>query len=284
VARKPNPTLVGAFILGGALLIVAAVTVWGSGRLFERRYRYVCYFPGSVNGLKVGAPVKYRGVLIGQVAAMRIRYEQPRGDTRLPVFLELNGKRVRELGASDDPTPKLVAELVATGLRARLESESFVTGQLYVSLDLFPDTPIRLVHPSSGYPEIPTIPTQLEELTKGLNGLFAQLKQVDLAGTAHSISSAVEGINRLVNTPSVARTLAELPSTVASARRLVQDLDVSMGKLGESLQSTLAVGGPLFVELQRTIVDVQRAAVAVRILAEYLQRNPNAVIVGKKRP
>ncbi|MCU1279796.1 MAG: Mammalian cell entry related domain protein [bacterium] len=284
MAKRPNPTVVGGFILGGALLMVAAVAIWGSGRLFERHYRYVCYFPGSVNGLQIGAAVKYRGVLIGQVRGMRIRFAQSATDTRIPVFVELDGKRLRELGTSDDPTPKVAEELVRRGLRARLESESFVTGQLYVNLDMFPGTALNLVHPQGGYPEIPTIPTQLEEATKALSGVLAQLKDADIAGTAHSLSSAVEGVNRLVNTPSVAHTLAELPSTVASVRRLMQDLDTRVGKVGDDLQSTLAVRGPVLIELQRTFVDVQRAAQAVRILAEFLQRNPNALIIGKKRP
>lgn len=284
MAKRPNPTLIGAFILGAALLLVAAVAIWGSGRLFERRYRYVCYFPGSVNGLKVGAPVKYRGVVIGQVVGMRIRYQQAPDDSRIPIFVEMSGKRLRGLGASEDPKPPLMEQLIHRGLRARLDSESIVTGQLYVNFDLFPDTPIHLVHPSNGFPEIPTIPTQLEEATKAVIGLLAQLKDADIAGIARSLSNAIDGINRLVTTPSIARTLAELPATVGSVRRLMQDVDGTISNLGQGLQSSLAVRGPLFVELQRAIIDIQRAAEAVRILAEFLQRNPNAILVGKKRP
>jgi paraquat-inducible protein B len=279
VAKKPSPTLVGAFILGGALLCVLAVAIWGSGRLFERRYKYVCYFPGSVNGLAVGSSVKYRGVPIGQVTGLRVRYEQEREDTRIPVFIELSGKRLRELGVLREPTQQLVSELIDRGLRARLDSESFVTGQLYVNLDMFPDTPLSLVH-ARGYAEIPTIPTPLEEATKSLSGLLAQLKQADIAGTARSLSSAIDGLNRIINTPAVTRTLAELPSTVASIRKLVGNVDSGVGQLGESL----AVRGPVFVELRGALADVQRAAQAVRALAEFLQRNPNALIVGKKRP
>jgi ABC-type transporter Mla subunit MlaD len=284
VAKKPSPTIVGAFILGGALLIVAAVIIWGSGRWFDRRFEYVCYFPGSVNGLKVGAAVKYRGVPVGQVTGLRIRFEQERDDVRIPVFIELSTKRVRELGGSSEPIPKLVPDLIAVGLRARLDSESFVTGQLYVNLDLFPDSPIRLVHAHGEYPEIPTIPTPLEEATKTLSSLLAQLKEVDVAGAARSLSGAIDGLNRLINTPSVSRTLAELPSTVASVRRMVQDLDVGLGRIGQDLQSTLAARGPVVGDLQRALVGVQRAAEAVRTLAEFLERNPNALIVGKKRP
>ena len=67
MSKRPNPALVGAFILGAVALAIVAITVWGSGRLFERRYKYLCYFPGSVHGLQIGAPVKYRGVAIGEV-------------------------------------------------------------------------------------------------------------------------------------------------------------------------------------------------------------------------
>jgi paraquat-inducible protein B len=284
VSKKANPTLVGAFILGGALLVVAAVTIWGSGRLFERRYHYVCYFPGSVNGLRVGAAVKYRGVPVGQVTAMRIRFGQPRNDTRLPVFVELSGRRVRELGSTEEPTPKLLRELIDSGLRARLDSESFVTGQLYVNLDLFPEAPIRLVQPPGGFPEIPTVPTQLEEATKSLTALVTQLERADIAGTARSLSSTIDGLNRLIHTPSIARTIGELPATVASIRHLVQNVDVGVGQVAQNLKSTLAVRGPVLLDLQRALVDVQRAAEAVRVLADFLQRNPNALIVGKKRP
>jgi paraquat-inducible protein B len=279
VARKPNPTLVGAFILGGALLIIAAIAIWGSGRLFERRYRFVCYFPGSVNGLAVGSAVRYRGVQIGQVKGMRIRYEQAPDDMRIPVFVELSSKRLRELGATEELTSERIEALVGKGLRARLETESFVTGQLYVGLDFYPDSPLNLLH-ALGYPEIPTIPTPLEEATKSLSSLLAQLKQADISGTARSLSSAVEGLNRIINTPAIGKTLAELPSTVASIRHLMQSADSGVGRVGETLDSR----GPVFVQLQRALADVQRAAQAVRALAEFLQRNPNALITGKKRP
>ncbi len=284
MSRKPSPTLVGVFVLGAALLLVAAVAVWGSGRLFDRRYDYVCYFPGSVNGLNAGAPVKYRGVWVGQVTGMRIRFEQPPGDVRIPVFIEVSSRRLRELGATDAPTPRVVKDLIEAGMRARLESESFVTGQLYVSLDFFPGTPITLLHVQGGFPEIPTVPAPLEEVTRSLSGLLAQLKTLDLSGTVRSLRSAIDGINRLVNSPSISRTINELPSTVASVRRLVGHADVAVDKIGGSLESTLAVRGPVFVELERTLVDVQRAAEAIRQLADFLRRNPNALITGKKQP
>src|SRR4051794_39617858 len=112
MAKKPSPSAVGAFVLGGLTLIVVAITLWGSGRLFEHKYRYICYFPSSVNGLSVGAPVKYRGVPIGSVVEMRVVFEQSIEDTRIPVVIELYGKRAQQLGVRREPDPQMVKELI----------------------------------------------------------------------------------------------------------------------------------------------------------------------------
>jgi paraquat-inducible protein B len=297
--RKPNPKKVGVFVLGGALLIALAVGIWGSGRLFRRHYRYVCYFSGSVNGLDIGSPVKYRGVPVGRVVDMRVHFEQSKEDTRIPVFIELAEGRLKELGVNDGLDKKILRELIDRGLRARLESISLVTGQLYVNLDLFPDNQADLVHSAPGtYPEIPTMPTTLEEAGKSLNAILRQMKNIDFGSALKSLALTIDGINRLVNKPAIGATLAELPSTVASLRQLARSLGTELSGLSTSLQATLeelrqslggaraliGMRGPVVVELQRTFIGVQKAADSIRALAEFLQRNPNALIVGKKRP
>src|SRR5690349_13855016 len=117
--------------------------VWGSRSLFESKSDYVCYFPGSVNGLSRGAAVKFRGVEVGAVKEVRIRFHQRDGDNRIPVFIQIWEKRLQELGAPRVPTSQRFKQLVAQGLRARLESQSIVTGVLQVSLDFLPGTPIE---------------------------------------------------------------------------------------------------------------------------------------------
>ena len=275
--------LVGSFILGACLLVVVAIGVWGSGRIFQKRMRYVCYFPGSVHGLVVGAPVKYRGVPVGEVVGMRIRFEQPDGVYKIPVFIELDKRRVRDLGKEDVPEQQLIGDLVNAGLRARLDGESLVTGQLYVNLDLFPEIPATFVNQNK-FPEIPTVPTQLEVITKALTAIVEELHRVDLTAIAKSVEGAVEGINKIVNTPSVKKTLDELPATVFAARKLIIDIDGGVFKIAPELASVLDPRGPIWGELQRTFSDVQHAAQAVRAFADFLQRNPNALIVGKKKP
>src|SRR5215470_19720389 len=103
MGKRVNPTIIGAFVLGAIALGIVAVTIWGSGRLFQKAYNYVCYFPGSVNGLNLGAPVKFRGVQVGNVTDIRLIYKQTNGEPRIPVFLKLDEDRMRELGAQLPP-------------------------------------------------------------------------------------------------------------------------------------------------------------------------------------
>ncbi len=269
MAKKPNPTLVGAFILGGAVLVVVAIAIWGSLRLFEQKYRYVCYFGGSVNGLSVGSTVKYRGVKVGTVIDTRLRFHQDSNDPRIPVFVELYGKRLRELGDVD--------ELVARGLRARLETESLVTGQLYINLDMVPGSSGELVQ--TDYPEIPTLPNKMEEATRSISAILNQLEQADFKGIARSFASAIEGINKLVNTRDIRVALAEIPPTLISLREAFVELREGI----TGLRTLITARGPIAMEMQRTLLDVQKAATSIRGLADFLQRNPNALIVGKKK-
>jgi paraquat-inducible protein B len=277
MSKKANPTLVGVFILGGVVLIVAAIALWGSLKLFEHKYRVLCYFAGSVNGLNVGAPVKYRGVFVGTVVDIRLHFLQEEADTRIPVFIELHGKRLHELGVEDLPDEEMTQAMVARGLRARLETASLVTGQLYVNLDRLPDTSAELVQHE--YAEIPTLPSKLEEATRSLTGILAQLEGADFKGIAKSLASAIEGINRLVNTRDIRIALAEIPPTLVSLREAFSDLRDGIN----GVRVLITARGPIALEMQRTMQDLQKAANSVRVLADFLQRNPNALIVGKKK-
>jgi paraquat-inducible protein B len=303
--KKADPALVGAFVLGGLALVVAAVLLWGSGRLFRETPRCVCYFEGSVDGLDVGAPVKARGMVIGRVYRMQLRYRQRDDDNRIPIFLEVDVKRLVELGG-ERPRPETIREMIARGLRARLESQSLITGTLFVNMGLFPDTPVKLseVDPADGYPEIPTVPTQLAEVGKSVTAILARLETVDLAGMASSIDRAASSIERLTSSEKVSEALARVSTTLGSYEKLGRHLDEGLRPVVSDLQAAiadarktlLALNGvtgdarrlvapdaAVSVRLGEALNEVGRAASAIRELADYLQRNPNALLVGKSR-
>lgn len=305
MGRRANPAVIGAFVIGGLALAVVAITVWGSGKLFQTRFPCVCYFPGSVNGLSPGAPVKFRGVQIGEVRDIRLVYAQTRGNPRIPVFLDIDGDRMRELGSTRELTFDSLQELIALGLRARLQTLSIVTGVLYVDFDLRPETPVELMQDAEGHiSEIPTLPTPLEEATRTVSDVLAQMKDVDWKGIAAAVRQALDGVNRLASNERLSDALDALPDTIASARRLLDHLDTRTAMLGnglgdvsgdarrtltslratlDAMQALLAPEAPLSIELTRTMTDLGHAARALGDLADFLERNPNAVVFGRAR-
>lgn len=303
MGKKVNPVVIGTFILGAVALAVVAVMVWGSGKLFQRRFAAVCYFPGSVNGLAPGAPVKFRGVQIGQVDEIRLLFAQEHGRPRIPVFVTIDGQRMRELGATQDPNPGRLRELIDQGLRARLQTQSIVTGVLYIEFDLLPGTKADLMQgPDATYPEIPTLPTPLEEATRTVSDILSELKEVDWKGIGKAVRQAVDGVGKIINDPRLKATIDGLPEAVDSAKRLLTKLDAKVDPLAngiqdtsveaqetlrslrvtmESIQALVAPDAPLAVELGIALTDLGRAARSLRDLADFLERNPNAVVFGR---
>src|SRR5581483_5670414 len=166
MGRRPNPAVIGAFVVGAVVLAVVGVLVLGSGRYFRATMPVVVYFTGSVNGRAVGAPVKFKGFPGGDGRDIRLNsapHERAAADVRIPVLIELDQGRIAEQGVRTGVDEKTLRRLIDEGLRAQLSTESFMTGVLYVALDLRPGTPVRLVSdPTVPYVEIPALPTAME--------------------------------------------------------------------------------------------------------------------------
>ena len=318
MAKRVSTTTVGAFIVSAVALIIAAVMVLGSGRFFRPRHQFICFFTGSLNGLKVGAPVKFRGVQIGSVSAIRLNIPgQPvitdieAENAALPVFIELDQSQIAGLGgAGDVGSEKVIEAFVARGLRAQLETESLLTGLLYVELDFHEETQPRfLLRPGSQYREIPTVPTSFEQIQeKALNAL-ARLDQIDLGALITALTDAAKATRGLVASPQLKEAIKEMTGTadsmqvtMASIRRTSERLGANLKPLIESLkktsdQATLTLASaqttladlsgtldpdsPLGYQLTRTLQDMSQASQAVSTLADYLHRNPSALVRGR---
>jgi len=318
-SKRASPTLVGAFVLGALAIAVAGLAVFGAGKLFRRTSQFVMVFGGSVNGLSVGAPVKFRGVQVGSVTQILLSLPgMTLPDLRIPVFIQIDQDLVSKLGGMINPAePTSFAALIDQGLRAQLQLESIVTGVLFVELDLFPDSPVNLFLPKeSGYLEIPTQPTLLQEASQTGADLIAKLRDVDFDGLVSAIRDAARSVGELAGSPELRQTLVAAREVMVSARdtltelrpripQLASGLDSASGRLQGSLKrfdSTLgsldtALGSldttlgsvnrlvdpraPLVYQLTTTLGDLGAAAKSVRDLAEYLDRNPSAIITGR---
>src|SRR5262249_17834462 len=140
MSRRANPTVIGAFVLGGLVIAVAAVLTLASGSLFSKTQRFIMYFDEAVTGLSVGAPVIFQGVEIGHVVDVKVVLDNRQNRVGLPVVIEIDSSRFQVLGESKGAV-RTMEEQIDRGLRARLATQSILTGQLYVSLDYHPEKP-----------------------------------------------------------------------------------------------------------------------------------------------
>lgn len=308
MSGKANPTWIGAFVLGALALAVGAVVVLGSGRFFQERQPFVLFFDEAVTGLSVGAPVIYQGVEIGTVTGVNVVLDYEREEVAIPVHIEIVGGRVQVRGQTAGGVAA-VERQVERGLRARLKSQSLITGQLYVDLDYYPDKPADFKHLEPETPEIPTIPSELTEIRNTVTDLVARVQKLPLEELVEKIVSATEGVDRLVNKPEIDDAIDQLDATLAEVRTAVGTLGRSVGPITDSTQATLeearaAVarldttvqelnatisdartivepGSPMQYQLLSSLEELEEAARAVRVLAQGLSAQPDAIIFGK---
>lgn len=236
MSKAANKTLIGAFVLGSIVLALAVAIILGSGRLFSHNFINVMYFRGSVKGLNVGSPVMFRGVKVGSVSKIELIYDARDLSFLIPVYVEIDPSKMVYVGHK--PGTQHTQELISKGLRAQLDMQSFVTGQLMVNLDLFDkDKPAVLIGLDKRYDEIPTIPTSLEMLTKKIQELPFQ----DLFDRILSVS---KGLDRLVNAPdtqqsfkSINQAVRELKKTVQAVNREIDPIMVNLRDSSVSIRS-----------------------------------------------
>ena len=249
MSAKISPTIIGSFVVGALALLIIAVIAFGSGRLFRQSKEFVLYFDSSVNGLRVGAPVKLKGVEIGSVKDIRLQLEKELQVDKIPVIIEIDLERLTSRGASSIAAQDREAfrkVIVDRGLRGQLLMESLVTGLLYVGLDLFPGTAINLVQKPGGdykFTELPTLPTYFEQAQVTATKILAKLEEVDYQALMNSVTGAIDGFTRLVDSPalkssinSLERTMPKLDQAVVSIHKLAAGLDVNATSLAKSLE------------------------------------------------
>ena len=253
MSKPTSKTLIGIFVLGAISLLVIAVVMLGSEKFFRQTIKAVCFFEGSVGGLSVGAPVVFNGVRIGSVTDIVLRYDTTDLKTTIPVTIEIDPKLVETVGTLRRSFEEDLKPLIDQGLRARLELQSFVTGKLQVGLAYHPEKPVRLVGSDQKYPEIPTIPSTVQEITK-------RIEQLPLEEMMKNIATAAEGINRVVNSPEITKTIQSVSLAAEEAKGLMQNLNSQVQPLSSDVQQTLREAQKLIRE-----VDVRAATLTSSI-------------------
>jgi paraquat-inducible protein B len=282
MSRRANPTLVGGFVIGGVALATIAVVLLGSGKLFKDTVRYISWFEGSVNGLNVGAPVKFMGVRIGQVTAVRLRatedepvdtaeeFEDWEINLRIPVFYELDRDLLRREGSVVDVgDPATAAAMVEGGMRAELSVESILTGRKYIALAVHPGSPAEMVNdPQVNAFEVPTISTGLEWLERDVQGLMSKLTALDVEGLVAAITSAAHNVGELASAKEARTALADVPATLQELRVTLESIQRVTARADSTMVSMRPSINSSSEELQAAAEELQATLTNLRTLVE----------------
>ena len=328
MTKKANPKLIGAFVLGAVALAAIGVVIFGSGRFFAQKFEWVLFFPGSVKGLTVGAPVTLEGVAIGTVTDVKVVFDRETLKFFAPVYVEVFPDRVKDIGEysaeqleeiETDPD-EAIGLLIKKGLRGQLDMQSLLTGKLQVALSMHPGSKVHYARIERGVPEIPTLPTTIQQLAKALENL-------DIKGMAEDLRKTLAAVEQVATSPELAEATTSLNQTLKDFGKLARNVDSRVGPLTTSIEGTMkdtqklvqnvnAQVEPTFADLQETLKTAQTAiekaevaltsvsdvvdadsalmyeltsaikelqvmAQSINALAGYLQRQPDSLIRGK---
>jgi phospholipid/cholesterol/gamma-HCH transport system substrate-binding protein len=352
MAKRTNPKLIGSFVVGAIALVILGVFAFGGGQFLKPKLDFVLYFQGSLSGLDVGSPVTFRGVRVGSVKAVTIKYNITKEQLRIPVHIELEADKFQLVSGESNPKRNIPA-LIERGLRAQLATISLVTGQTAINLDFYPETPVRLIHAEPETMELPTIPSDIDLLKANVSSLLVKINKLPLEKLSDEMAITIESANQalkdadnvikstgilVANVNAQVKPLSEAvtgtlthangtlnaadsllreaearlelrpgeplqnlneflidgrslvnnvnrawPGLVAAAELMLKTVDGTLDKAATLLniaQVDIAPSSPLYFETLSILREARFAANAIKVLAEYLQRNPSAVLTG----
>lgn len=323
MSERTHPRAVGAFVLGAVALVLAAVVGLSSGDWFAKKEHFSIFFPGSVRGLNPGVPVTFRGVKVGEVKDVTAFLTEKDPLIQIEVVIELRREVVRPVKEGPRPFESLRGEalaraLIERGIRARMTSQSLLTGQKYIELDFLPEEPARFAGIARRYPELPTTPTAMEKLGQKGEQFFAKLAELPLDQMLEDVRKALQSLRTLLESEDLRRaisgarratealepTLTDARGALADARRLVDTLDTEVkGTTAEaretakkaretleraeralsSIQTAAEGADEARVKAGETLAELRQTLSALRNLVDYIQTHPEAVVLGKSK-
>ncbi len=275
---------------------------------YTRKLRFVMFFEGSVRGLSIDAPVEFKGIKVGSVLDIKLEFDSDTTGFRIPVVIEIEPERILEKNGTDVEPYDTVNKLVEQGLRARLQTGSLLTSQLYVELDMHPGTPVLLSGDADmPYTELPTLKAaNLDAITASMEGLLQKLNALNieeiaavLIDTLKGAGQTINSANELINDPAIGGTIEDLRAALGSFRNIMQDIDgakvedvIGSARLAlDSLNATLSTtnhllkpNAPMQYNAIKMTSELEETARAIRSLIETLERDPQALIFGRDKP
>lgn len=256
--KQPNKKMIGFFTVSGIVLFMGIMMLFIGDKIFLRDSDLsVLYFNESLKGLRVGSPVVFRGVEVGKVAKIDIITDLDDMTFKLPVYINIQEPVFKKYGHHEIKSKRnFIEQMVNKGLKGRLTSQNFLTGQLMVELEILPDAEAKFRGGFGKVVEIPTVLSSMGEISKGLQDL--------------PIRPVLDNFNVMLSTIN-----EKLPNILNQAEGVTTSLNkLTSGNLSEAKADTID-------NLNKTFRDISEAAQAMRNLADYLGRHPEAILKGK---
>lgn len=287
MAKGANTARIGAFVLLGIALIVAAIAFLGGGSFFRERRQLVMNFTASMQGLGRGSPVMFSGVPIGEVTDVVLRLDDQTLATESAVLVNIYPDRFAQERGKARLDDAMFAELIDRGLRARLVPTSIVTGQLGIELGFYPGTPIRLTENKPGVREIPTIPSTVERLETTVQKILTVMEGADLEALSANVEQTLEAVRSLATAPELKQMIVETAGAVTDLRVALAQVKTDLPATMVSLRQTAEGARGLVSDAQRLVPglrsDLQKIGPALAKIdtflgsADEVMRNVNAV-------
>lgn len=271
MVQKPDPRKTGMFVLAGLLIFFASLLMINKDRLFSHSIKYVLYFQGSIKGLNIGSPVVFNGVPIGRVVRISLITDVETTEIHIPVYIETNENSFILKSAKKphkDDIREFTDKMIAKGLRAKLENQSLLTGQMMIGLSYYPGTPVNLHNHNSKIIEIPTLPSIGESFLQTVQKLPLRDMVMDMNALLKEADKLVKSINR--DAPDVMRDVSALTHSLSQ-----------VAKKTETALESFDADSRTMLDLNKMLRDFSAAAQSLRNWSDYLERHPEALIRGK---
>jgi paraquat-inducible protein B len=236
----------------------------------REKYPVLFYFNGSVRGLKVGAPVEFRGIKIGEVTSLHLQIDASDFSIKIPVMAEVEKGHFEilkegQFEAINADQVAALKRLVDNGVRAQLKTGSLITGAIFVDFDIYEDAPPASVAIENGVIVLPTIPTALDAITSGVTTILNKIAAMPLEQIGKDLGGAVKRSRELLESNQIEDALRSLDETLKETHKLARGLNTVITP-----------------QLDAMLRELKNASRSIKSMADYLERHPEALIQGKQ--
>ena len=251
MSKPVNPYTIGAFLVGALVLIISAILIFGGGQLLKNKSQYVIYFDSALNGLNIGAPVKLQGVQIGTVKEISIELDKNATRITKPVVIEIDSEMVLDSGghpfkmaSSLEQRQQNAKQLIDAGIKAQLQSQSLLTGLLYVEFNFYRNEPLRLTGLNyKDLPELPAVPTTADQIKNTADELIMKFRQLPIEDIVKDLAATLKEIREIATSDELKKNRVALAKTLSETEKLVASLNQNLS--------------PLLVNMNGTVVDTR---------------------------